>query len=169
MLSNVPFTGPPEALSRKILDQVRRDLHPHPGKVFARLLWIHILVSCMTLSVCPQFGLRIWGNGMGLMEVFMNLGPYGCLLACGSFFVGSSILVASIWIRPEELKVLRKSVFLQVSALALLTLGFFVMLDREMILRFSLVWVLGFVMTGVSLIELVAFFRLGRLGRLGFR
>src|SRR5687767_5551446 len=97
---------PDKRISQAILAQVTQDLSPKPGKVFSRLLIIHCLTAVVTLAVCPQFGIQLVGEGMGLMKFFMALGKYGCVLACGSFFTGLSLLVASQVLRPEEVKVI---------------------------------------------------------------
>src|SRR4051794_2306331 len=123
---NIEPVAPPLHLTETIVDEVHRNLNPSAWKVFSKLSLVHFLVGLVTLSICPQFGFRILGNGTGLMGTFMTLGPYACELACGSFFLGSSILVASVVFKPEELRQLRRNEFLAVSALALMSMGFFI-------------------------------------------
>lgn len=147
--------APPLHLTEKIIGQVHSDLNPNPWKVFSKLSLIHFIVGLVTLSICPQFGFRIFGTGAGLMGAFMALGPYACGLACGSFFLGSSILVASLVFTPEELRQLRKNEFLAVSSLALMSMGFFIMLDTEVVLGFALAWLLGSMMAGMTLVEII--------------
>lgn len=144
---------PPRYLSEKIQNDVYCDLHPSAWKVFSKLSFIHFSVGLVTLSICPQFGFRLLGNGMGLMGSFMNFGPYGCMVACGSFFVGSSILVASLILRSEEVRKLRKNSLLGVSALALLSIGFFIMLDADIVFGYALAWIFGSTMTGITLLQ----------------
>lgn len=156
--------NPPAFLSEKILDQVSNDLNPSPWKIFAKLSLIHFFVALLTLSICPQFGFRVLGNGAGLMGAFMSFGPYGCMLACGSFFLGTSVLVASFLLRPEELRQLKKNVFLEVSALAALSIGFFIMIDAaNIVFGFALAWLLGSMMTGMAFVEIVFALRMKKI------
>ena len=82
-------------ISRNILSRVHADLNPSAYFVFSKLLIIHVFSALVTLSMCPQFGVRLLGEGMGLMHTFMILGPFGCLVACGMFFTGTSVFIAS--------------------------------------------------------------------------
>ena len=139
--SNEEF--PPPAISERILVEVRKDLNPSPFVVFSKLVAIHSLTALVTLSVCPQFGFRILGDGMGLMRIFMSLGRYGCLIACGAFFTGSSLLLAATLLKVEEVRVLRKYRVTELGSLALLSLGFFIMRDAELFLGLTFSWLFG--------------------------
>ena len=143
------------AISDKVFNIVRSDLNPSPYLVFSKLMGIHFVTALMTLSVFPQFGFRIFGEGMGLMHYFMNLGQHGCLVACGAFFTGTSLLMAGLILRGEELRVIRKNRFLELGAITLLSLGFFIMLDAEIIFGLTLAWFLGAMMGSLVTLELV--------------
>jgi hypothetical protein len=145
---------PPVTISNDVLSLVRRDLNPSAWKVFSKLTLIHFVTALITLSFCPQFGIHLFGDRMGLMRVFMSLGEYGCLVACGSFFTGSSLLFASLFLRPEEVQKIRKYQLLELGTLTLLSLGFFVMLDAEFILGFTAAWIVGSVIGGCMTLEL---------------
>lgn len=147
---------PPSEVSNRILRRVRQDLNPSAWRVFAKISMVHFFVGLLTLLVCPQFGVRLMGSEHGLMGSFMSLGPYGCMLACGSLFLGLSLLVASIFLQPEELRQLKKNAILEVSTLALLSLGFFIMVGaKEIVFGFAAAWLFGSLMTGLALIEIV--------------
>jgi hypothetical protein len=94
------------------------------------------------------------------MKFFMNFGEYGCTIICGGFFVGASVFASSIWLRSEELKVLRKHRLLQVTALTFLSLGAFIMLDSEIIFGFAAAWALGSIAGGIAMLELGRWFKL---------
>ena len=148
--------APPSRLSEAILNQVHRDLNPSAWSVFAKVSLIHFFVGLATLSFCPQFGLGLLGNKPGLMGFFMSLGPYGCVLACGSFFLGTSVFVACLLLRAEELGKLKRNSLLITSALASLSLGFFIMAgSTEIILGFAIAWLFGSIMAGMAFVELV--------------
>lgn len=145
---------PSGALQEQILSVVHRDLNPTPVSVFSKLLGIHFVTSLVTLSICPQFGFRILGEGMGLMQVFMNFGETGCLIACGAFFMGLSLLIAGSVLRGEELRIIRKNRWLTLGALTLLSLGFFIMLDAQIVLNLSIAWFLGALFGSLGILEL---------------
>lgn len=145
----------PAALSERVLSQVHAALHPSPVQVLVRLAGLHLLAGLVTLSLCPQFGFRLLGRGMGLMEAFMLLGPTGCMALCGTFFVGATLLLAALALRPEEVRVLRRNCWAAAGALVLLSLAFFVMVDARLVLETSLLaWLAGAFGGGVASLEL---------------
>lgn len=146
--------SPPPGVSRSILDQVRQELNPGVIPVFSKLLFIHALTSIATLSVCPQFGFRVLGEGMGLMHWFMRFGEHGCLVACGTFFLGTSALIASFALRPEEVRKIREHRGLGIATVTLVSLGFFLMWDLEFVLSLTLAWFLGAWLGAGVLLEL---------------
>jgi hypothetical protein len=152
--------SPPRHLSEAIISRVRGDLNPSSLKVFAKLSSIHFFVGAFTLAICPQFGFRLFGDGPGLMGYFMNLGHYACMIACGSFFLGSSVLVAGILLKKEELRVVRANRFTQFTSLALLSLGFFIMFDTQILALYAVLWMIGSVFAAVMVTEAISAVRL---------
>lgn len=151
---NVEAGSPPAGVSETILGLVTRELNPSSWRVFSKLSGIHLFTGFLTLSVCPQFGFRLLGDGMGLMHYFMDFGDYGCKIACGAFFSGVSLLVASVALRPEEVRVLRRNRALQLGALTLLSLCFFIMFRADMVLGLTAAWFFGSVLGGLLTLEL---------------
>lgn len=145
--------APSLAVSQKVIAQVHADLNPSSVRVFSKLLGIHAATSLATLAVCPQFGVG-FGQSMGLMTYFMELGPYGCLVACGSFFTGVSLLIASLVLRGEEIRRIRQNRLLELGALTLLSLGFFFMLDAQFVFGLTLAWFLGAVLGSAAALEM---------------
>jgi hypothetical protein len=144
---------PPSQISENILYRVKKDLNPSVYLVSGKLSLIHILVSLVTLSVCPQFGFRLLGEGMGLMHIFSVFGKIGCTIVCGFFFLGISLLVATLVLKKEEIKIIRKKRFLEVLILAFLSLGFFLMIDVEVVFGMAILWFFGSVLGGLILLE----------------
>lgn len=153
-------SAPP--LSASLRASIQRDLNPSAWSVFTKLAGLHLLASVLTLSVCPQFGIRLLGNGAGLMGVFMRLGPVACLVACGAFFVGTGLLLAGLLLRGEELRLIRKHRWLALTTLVSLSLGFFLMLDTEVLLNLAVAWFLGALAGGQLMLEATWIFRFQR-------
>jgi hypothetical protein len=86
------------------------------------------------------------------MSFFMRYGDVACQIACGALFLGLSILVASFFLRPEEVKVIRKNRLTQIAALLGLSLGAFVCAGGDVLSSLTLAWVFGAL--GASLISL---------------
>jgi hypothetical protein len=144
---------PPAGLTSRIQSVVEKDLNPSPWKTFGLLAGIHFFMGLLTLSFCPQFGIRIAGSGMGLMEYFMGFGDIGCGACCGVIFLGGSLLIASLILSPDQVRTIRKYRWLEVGALCLLSLGLFIMLQREIVLGFALAWLAGSFMGGLMTLE----------------
>lgn len=151
--------APSTSVTQAVFAQVHRDLNPSAWKIFGKLSLIHCCVGAVTLSICPQFGIRILGNGMGLMTQFMRFGDYGCSVACGSFFMGMSVLVATFLLRSEEIKVLKQNQLLEFGALTLLSIGAFLMFHAEILVGFAVAWFLGTILGGSFTFEIARLIR----------
>lgn len=151
-MSAEPIT-PPENLTQQILARVHSDLNPSAWAVFLKLALIHSVVGTITLLFCPQFGFSLLG-GMGLMSLFMKWGEQACMLGCGAVFMASSFIVASITLRIEELRVIRKTELLQASALGLLSLGVFLCAGLGVVVGLGLFWLVGSVLGGILSLEI---------------
>lgn len=146
---------PPKEVTERILAFVEKDLKISPWGVFSKLSLIHLFSALFTLSICPQFGFRILGDGMGIMHYFMSLGSFGCPMACGSFFLGTSILLAMIFLKTNEVRVLRSYRLAELGALTLSSLGVFIMVSpADIITTFTLAWILGSLAGGMAVLEL---------------
>ncbi len=102
--------------------------------------------------MCPQFGLSLTSS-RGLMPYLMEYGESVCMLGCGVLFMGLSFLVASLALRPEEVTVLRRNRVLQISLLALLSLGAFAGFGGEVAPALGMVWALGAIVGGSALLQ----------------
>jgi hypothetical protein len=143
----------PKVVSDSILSRVHMDLSPSSWIVFAKLSAIHAVMGFITLLFCPQFGLG-FTDGMGLMALFMRFGDQACMVGCGAAFMGGSLLTASLVLRNEELRVIRKTEILQVSTLALLSVGVFICAGVGVVASLGAFWVLGSILGGLGTFEL---------------
>lgn len=143
----------PRAVSESILARVHKDLNPSSWLVFAKISAIHAIMGFVTLLFCPQFGLG-FTDGMGLMAFFMRFGDQVCMLGCGAVFMGGSALTASLVLRNEEIRVIRKNELLQISTLALLSMGVFICAGVGVVASLASFWVLGSIIGGLGTFEL---------------
>lgn len=144
--------APPRKLSSHILTKVRADLNPSSWFVFSKLVFIHLLVGTLTLLACPQLGINIL-PGHGLMAVFMKLGETGCTAACGAFFLGTSTFMASLLLRPDEIRTIRRTELIQIAALSLLSLAIFLSVGASTVTSLVLAWTIGSVVGALTTFE----------------
>jgi hypothetical protein len=138
---NSEETAPPANLTTQIHQVVNDSLNPSPFIVFGKLAIIALIASSFTLLICPQFGLGT--NGPGLMPYLMKISPAACEFGCGVFFVGVGVLVSTFLLRIEEIRVLRQTKFLQISALTASMLGLFICFGSASFFTLEWIWLLG--------------------------
>ncbi len=148
-----PAAPPPDHLTRHFKKSVSREFNPSHSLVFAKLFAIHFISAALTLFFCPQLGFAVHGKSELLFDVFLRLGEYGCMLACGGLFLGATAFTAAFSLRLPEMRAIRNSRGLQWGLLALLSVGFFLSFrEQESVLPLGLVltWVVGALLGGVS-------------------
>lgn len=133
----------PNQLNQKILSEIKSRLNPDLKILFLKLFAIHVTTAVATLSVCPQFGVAIFRTNLNLMDVFMKISPQFCDLACGAFFTMVSILSALLILSRDELRALRHQQILTALTLTLSSIGFLIMLNPQMFVQFTFLWVVG--------------------------
>ena len=143
---------PPQKLFSTILGQIHKRMSPSPFLVFAKIALIVAFVGVFNLTLCPQFGLS-FARESGLMQFFMSFGEHGCRIACGIFFLGSGLFVATLVLQPEDIRVARKTRFIQISALGALALVGFVALGGDVYFKAAIFWLLGSVIGGLCTLE----------------
>lgn len=151
--SDIEFSVP-QTLSQKINLQVEEELNPNSWYVLSRLSLIHLFSAVFTLTICPQFGFGLFGVKMGLMHIFALFGETICYALCGAFFVGTTLVLASLLLESHELRLIRKKSVLQLAAIIFLSLGFFTMLRPEIVGAFGVIWFLGSLLGGMAVLEL---------------
>ncbi len=155
-------------LSARIRAEVARDLQPSLVAVFTKVLGIHVVAAVATLSICPQFGIKLGAEGMGLMHYFMGLGEMGCRAACGFFFMALSLGLSAALLRAPEVRQLRRKWWIESLFLILASLGFFVMIAPEEVLGLLAVgWIAGGMMGSWIALEAIWKLRTLRMARVG--
>jgi hypothetical protein len=135
-----------------VLKQVRAELNPSAFAVFTKTALIHAFVGGLTLLFCPQFGIKLTSSH-GVMPYLMKFGEGFCMLGCGAVFTAMSLLVASIALRAEEVRALKRNWPLQLAILAMLSLGALLCLGGEILLTLGLIWAVGAIIGGAVSLE----------------
>ncbi|MBC7538580.1 MAG: hypothetical protein H7281_07155 [Bacteriovorax sp.] len=133
----------PNQLNNKILTEIKLRLNPDLKFLLLKLFSIHLITALVTLSICPQFGLSVFKSNFNLMDTFMKIGPHFCDFACGAFFTTTSMISALIVLSRDEARVLRHKKFLASFTVILASLGFLLMLNPQLFVEFSILWLLG--------------------------
>ena len=146
----------PNHLNEKILADIHGKLKPKLSSLLAKVFFIHIMTAVVTLSLCPQFGFKLFKLPVNLMHSFMAFGMPVCNFLCGLFFTATSIIVASFILNRDELRVIRFQKSLLSATLLLSSIGFFSIMNPNLFLEFSFLWLLGAVV-GIVLTLKISF------------
>ena len=139
---NAKDVASPPGISLDIREKINRELNPSVPQVFLKLAISMAIAGGLTMLVCPQFG--IGGNyGAWIMKSVMQYGMSLCHFACGAFFSGTGILAALFLLRPEEIRVLRKTKILQLGAVSALSLALFVCIGSAGFTSLEILWFIG--------------------------
>lgn len=145
--------APPVAVSERIIGQIKADLNPGFMRVFTKLALVHAFVGSLSLLFCPQFGIAPLGHE-GLKSFYMMFGPHVCLAACGATFIIGSALLACLILRPEELRALRRTKYLQIVGLGVASLAVLMLFGEFLTLSMLLAWFMGLVISGIAALEI---------------
>ena len=130
-------------LTSKIYQQISKDLDPSLMAVSLRLLGVHFFSSLLTLSICPQFGFRLIGDGHGLMALFMYFGLVGCYLLCGAFYLGVTVFLSKVILSKADWRVVDHHFSKFMLALSISSLAVFLLISGELFLVLSIAWLVG--------------------------
>lgn len=144
---------PPQSLSKAIQHKIHSALNPSIQYVFAKLALIHLVIGTFTLLFCPQLGLS-FRSGMGLMYFLMQYGDAFCMFGCGVFFLGTSALVASIILCPEEIRIVRKTQFFQFTVLAILSAAILLTIGPHDFGTLAILWIAGSIIGALTTMEI---------------
>jgi len=109
---SMPEDSVPPFQSR-LRSSILKELDPSWMRIASKVLGVHVFASLITLSLCRQFGVRIFFDGPGLMESFMKLGYLGCMAACGALYVGATFLLIPLLLTYDESRKFQKHLYLQ--------------------------------------------------------
>jgi hypothetical protein len=132
-----------EKFQASFTQRVAQDFNPSWINVSLNLIGIHFVSSLMTLSICPQFGVRLVGQGHGLMAYFMPLGMLGCFTLCGLFYLMVTTALTKFFFNHAQWRKLKESYVLYMLSLSLSSLLLFSFIQGLFILHLSLAWLAG--------------------------
>lgn len=122
-IQNINKSNPPAELSKQVFTQVQSMMKVSPALIGFKIAFLHSLVTLVLIYFCPQFGVS-WGKPSAiLMSFFMRFGHEACAALCGSYLVGGSFLMISLFLRAEESFWLKKQMLWLPAFLAIFTLG----------------------------------------------
>ncbi len=137
-----------------LLKSLKGRLFPNPWKVFFKISGIHAVVGFLSLGLCNQFGLNPFNTNHSLSDWFMQTAGHSvCMVFCGVFFVATTYLLANLILSVEELNAIRKFKGLQVGLLSIGSLAAFYFFGGQMVLSFTLFWMLGAFLGGFATVE----------------
>ncbi len=139
---------PPLTSTRAILSKVHNDLNPSLKTTSAKLFGLHAVAAVIVFIFCPQLGVGAMIGGHGLMHFFMQFGPVACAALCGSIFLSTSALFATVFLTREELALANRYRFLNVSFLAALTFVGLILAGGEADRVSYVAWILGALTAG---------------------
>ena len=139
----------PKRLDQSTRALILNELNPSWSRISIKILFIHTLISIITLSVCQQFGVRLFFDGAGLMNAFMNFGYVGCMAACGAFYIGSTYLLLPILLNIDEARKLKSQLWWQPGALAAISLAFLSSVGEALPLIAAAAWLISAWLTGL--------------------
>lgn len=146
----------PTHINEKILTEIHGRLHPKLSHVILKLFSVHLMTAVITMSVCPQFGMKLFKLPVNLMNSFMVFGMPACYFLCGVFFTATSIMMAAIVLKRDEIRALKFNKILAAAALILSSIGFFGIMSPNFFLEFSMLWLIGAITGVVMTLEVSA-------------
>ena len=149
----------PQELSKNVLSYVRNKLNPPIQQIFAKLVAIHIPIGFLSLLICDQFGMGPFQTNFSLKQYLMYFGHSTCMFLCGLFFVSTSIFVSGLFLRPEELKMLKQKSYLHSLLLSLFSINSFLMFGAEVTFTIGVLWVVGAILGGILSSYLIHYLR----------
>lgn len=152
--------APPHSVTEVVCAQVQGDLNPSLQYVSAKLFGLHTLAAAIVTFFCPQLGVGPIMGGQGIMHFFMVFGPLPCAALCGALFLGASAMMATFFLRKEELRLANRYGFINVSLLAAVSFAA-LMLAGGASDRWSYAfWIAGAILSGWIILRIGANVRL---------
>lgn len=148
---------PAEPISNKLQDvvnntrsSIHQKLNPSWFQINKKVLLTHFFASLVTLSLCNQMGVRLFFDGPGLMDIFMNLGFWACMGLCGAFYMGTTFLILPFILSLDERNKFQKQLPVFISAVSIISLSILFLLGSSASLGVMAVWLIGAEIAGLA-------------------
>lgn len=146
----------PSEINTATVFKIKKLLNPSAVLVFLKILAIHIVVGFLSLSVCHQFGMNPFNTERSLDGFMMRVGGHQlCMFVCGVVFVSLSLFAAGYFLTIEEVKALKRTEFLQVFVLGVISLSLFAAFGVELVISIAVIWLFGALLGGFITTETV--------------
>lgn len=145
----------PEELNNKIKSSIASKLKWEPTLLFTKLIFIHIIIGTLSLSICDQFGLDPFNTSFSLSNYFMHWGHTVCMVLCGALFLSFSIIFSTFFTNASEQYLLKKYVSIHMLGLTLISIFLFFILGAEVTLTLALLWSAGAIAGGMLSVKFI--------------
>ena len=126
-----------------ILQTIKSKITPPLVPLVLKILCLHLSAAVISLSLCPQFGIKLFHFDINLMRSFMVFGLTLCHFFCGAFFSTLSTLVIWIGLNKDERRYIKFHKKMILALIILSSIGFFAIMRIDLFLEFSLIWIIG--------------------------
>jgi hypothetical protein len=90
------------ALPQNLKNFIENKTNPKWDYLFGKLFLVQALTNFMTIIICPQWGVQIFANFVGVRSFFMILGHSWCEALCGAFYALSFWVNFQAFFNPFE-------------------------------------------------------------------
>lgn len=143
----------PSDLESKVQNVITERLNPAKHVLFIKLALVQAFIGTLTLLFCPQFKFSLTANDQLYHYFHYTFGHYGCMVACGALFLGSGMIFAGFILNEDEIRNIKKSRTLFISAISGASLTIFMLIGAEVYLDMALYWILGTLIGGLLSFE----------------
>ncbi|TNF00970.1 MAG: hypothetical protein EP326_05545 [Deltaproteobacteria bacterium] len=143
----------PKHLDLDVQHYVSELLNPPKHVLFGKLALVQSFIGTLTLLFCPQFKFSLTANDALYHYFHYTFGHYGCMVACGALFLGSGMIFAGFLLNDDEIRAIRKSRTLFISAISGASLTIFMLIGAEVYLDMALYWIFGTLIGGLLSFE----------------
>ncbi|MBC7741822.1 MAG: hypothetical protein H7061_06480 [Bdellovibrionaceae bacterium] len=154
----------PDNVTENLFTQMKSLLNPSAKLIFLKILSIHIITGFLSLSVCNQFGINPFNTSQSITTWMMAVGGHHlCMVGCGVFFIGLSLMISGYLLTIEEVNALKRTRYLQTFCLIVVSLASFIMVGAEVAISIAALWLLGGFIGGLVATETVWVLKRGQI------
>ena len=149
----------PDQLNQSIMNMIHQDLNPDQKIVFTKLLLVQGFVGAITMAFCPQFEFSFTNNYDVFHFFHHTFGMYGCMVACGTVFMGSGAVFASILLSAQERLLISQSKFLYYTSVTGVAVATFMLFGAKVYFDLTGLWILGSIVSGALFFQASSSFK----------